>query len=136
MFAHINDMAVVVTAILALAVGSIWYSPLLFGFQWMKAAGLQTHDLDEQRARMMTMLFMGLASHIGFFYALALVLEKAQTLGITILATIGTVLSLCGALLISMTVWEGKSLSYFAIHIGYAAIIILGGSAVITYWPW
>ncbi len=129
-------MAVIVTAILALAVGSIWYSPLLFGFQWMKAAGLQTNDIERQRSRMVAMLFLGIVSHIGFFYALALLLEKAEVLEIKLLSTITTALCLCGTLLISMTVWEGKTLSYFAIHIGYAALIILGGASVITYWPW
>ena len=44
---YINHLAVFVCAVLSLAIGGLWYSPLLFFRAWQKETGLT----DEQVAR-------------------------------------------------------------------------------------
>lgn len=39
-FSNINFLAVLVSALASFAIGSLWYSPLLFGKAWQKAVGL------------------------------------------------------------------------------------------------
>lgn len=41
MFDSVNLLAVLVAAAAAFVVGSLWYSPLLFGNVWMKLAGIK-----------------------------------------------------------------------------------------------
>lgn len=44
---EMNFYAVLVAAITTLVVGSVWYSPLLFGKAWMKETGLTEEDLKK-----------------------------------------------------------------------------------------
>ncbi|MDT4968413.1 MAG: hypothetical protein QOJ64_3150 [Acidobacteriota bacterium] len=42
---YINHLAVLVCALLSLAVGALWYSPLLFARAWQKESGLSDEQL-------------------------------------------------------------------------------------------
>ena len=42
-----NFYAVLVAALTTLVVGSIWYSPVLFGNAWMKETGLTEEELKK-----------------------------------------------------------------------------------------
>ncbi len=44
---EMNFIAVFVAALTTLVVGSIWYSPILFGKAWMKETGLNEEDLKK-----------------------------------------------------------------------------------------
>jgi hypothetical protein len=41
---HINFVAVLLSALIPLAVGGLWYNPKVFGTVWMKAAGMTLED--------------------------------------------------------------------------------------------
>lgn len=43
----VNLVAVLVSGVAAMAVGAIWYSPLLFARPWMKLTGLKDMDPNE-----------------------------------------------------------------------------------------
>lgn len=44
---NINYLAVLVAALSAFAIGSVWYSPLMFGKGWQKALGLSDEDIKD-----------------------------------------------------------------------------------------
>jgi len=44
---NINYLAVLVAALSAFAIGSIWYSPLMFGKSWQNALGLSEEDIKD-----------------------------------------------------------------------------------------
>ena len=44
---QINYLAVVVCTIIAMAVGALWYSKVLFGNAWMKGVGLNPEDVKK-----------------------------------------------------------------------------------------
>src|SRR5712691_7517945 len=46
---HINYLAVVVAAVAAFALGGLWYSPLLFANQWVKAHGYTEERVKEMQ---------------------------------------------------------------------------------------
>ncbi|MBL8063678.1 MAG: DUF1761 domain-containing protein [Anaerolineales bacterium] len=62
---YINHLAVFVCAIVSLALGALWYSPLLFAKAWQHEAGLT----DEQLAR------QNPAKTYGLTFVLALVMS-------------------------------------------------------------
>lgn len=45
--ADINYLAVLVAALLSMGIGSMWYSPLMFGKQWLKLIGKKPKDLQK-----------------------------------------------------------------------------------------
>src|SRR5262249_40556820 len=48
MFADINYWAVIAAAILNIILGSLWYSPYLFGTTWMELMGLKPEDCKKE----------------------------------------------------------------------------------------
>lgn len=44
---HINYLAVLVAAVLNMAIGALWYSPVLFAKPWMKAIGKSMKDMGK-----------------------------------------------------------------------------------------
>ena len=45
----INFWAVLVAAIIQMAIGALWYSPVLFAKPWMRALGKSDADMEEMR---------------------------------------------------------------------------------------
>lgn len=45
--ASINYLAILVAALSAFAIGSVWYSPLMFSKAWQNALGLSDKDIKE-----------------------------------------------------------------------------------------
>src|SRR4051812_24897159 len=47
----INWIAVILAAVINMAIGAYWYSPRLFGREWMKLIGKKMEDMDKMRSR-------------------------------------------------------------------------------------
>ncbi len=136
MFENINEIAVLVSAILAVAVGSIWYSPLLFGKMWMNSIGFHAEDDYMTSRAMFFSVVRGIIVQCIFFFCVAQFTTYTINAVISI-TKIGVILSiLFGAQIFSMSIWEKRSFSYALINTGYLVIILFGGLGVITYWPW
>ena len=136
MFEHVNELAVFVAAILSVAVGSIWYSPLLFGKPWMRSAGLTVEDEELSTKEAMVVTVKGVLVQAVFFFVVAEFISVSQTALIP-LTTLGVALAtLLVSYMVSVVVWEGKSFTYLFIHAGYGTLALLGGIGVIAFWPW
>ncbi|HAF30640.1 MAG TPA: DUF1761 domain-containing protein [Bacteroidales bacterium] len=69
-FSNINYLAVFVSALASFVIGSLWYSPILFGKSWQNALGLSEDDL--KGANMF--LIFGTSFVLMFIMALGLAL--------------------------------------------------------------
>ena len=47
----INSLAVLVAAIVSMAIGALWYSPLLFAKQWMRLSGMTDTKIKQAKAK-------------------------------------------------------------------------------------
>jgi hypothetical protein len=138
MITPVNEIAILVSAILALAIASIWYSPLLFRNYWMRVIGLTEDDLEDSKKRMPMMVALALVANVVIFYVVAqFVAFQGTSLSISSFVTLGAALSiLYGALISNAVIWEGRTLAYLLIHLGYAVVTLFIGLVVIAYWPW
>ncbi len=136
MLSEVNELAIVVSALLALALGSIWYSPLVFGKHWQRAAELTDTDLELSRLSLLRSLIVGFISNGVVLYVIATFLRLAEPSAMTRGTLAALLIGLFGASVASMVVWEKKSLMYFCIHVGYGVIVVLVGITVISLWPW
>jgi hypothetical protein len=136
MFEGVNEVAILVTSILSVAAGSVWYSPLLFGEQWMRAAGLEAKDLAMSTKQIFLRVVLGVVANLVLFYVLARFINASRTGGDSLWALgIALVLFLTASTM-STVIWEKRSWLYIIIHIGYAAVAIFGGLGVLAFWPW
>ena len=136
MFAGINELSVVIMALLGVALGSIWYSPLLFGELWMKSIGITPGDLEDLRSRLVPALGSAWLANVIFFFLLAHTIRLAEAADVSLPGVGFALLLFISAAMSSMVVWEKRPLSYVLIHIGYAAVLIFGGLGIIHFWPW
>lgn len=137
MLENINEVAILVSALLSLAIGSIWYSPLVFGNHWMKSLGLTKIDEgDEAVVAMFRAAVLAFGASVCIFFVLAkfIVLAQLSETPLTILATYISVLFV--ASLAYTVIWEKRPLMYYAIHAGYVVLMVCVGIIVIGYWPW
>lgn len=65
---NINWLAMLVAALVPLAVGALWYSPILFANAWMKASGVTEENLKKGN---MALIF-GLTFFFSFLLAMIL----------------------------------------------------------------
>lgn len=136
MFENTNEIAILVSAILAIAIGSVWYSPLLFGNHWMRAAGLTEGDLESAKDTMLKSFAGAVVVNIILLYIIAQFVALSQLAGVS-LKMIGSLLTaFLAAVMAGAIIWEQRPLSYLLINVGYSAVVLFGGMAVIWYWPW
>lgn len=132
MFTGIHELSVLVSAVLSVAIGSIWYSPLLFGTPWMRAAGLTLEDEELTGTEAFLLTVKGVFLQTVFFFAVAVLMTQAESL-----LTLGALLSiLLVSFMVSAVVWERRPLSYLIIHAGYGIIALATGIGIMAYWPW
>jgi hypothetical protein len=132
----INELAVIVTALLAIALGSIWYSPLVFGTHWQRATGLMKDAFTLTTRQLITALVSAFIANVLVLTIIAYAIALSEEFGISRLYLALGLTVFIGASLGSMVVWERRSWVYFAIHAGYAATVIFFGILIIAYWPW
>ncbi len=136
MFVPVNELAILVSALLAVAVGNIWYSPLLFGSVWMKSLGSHIGDDVYPKKEVFIVVLREVAVQFIFFYALAQLIGVIAYTHVSIWNVGLWMLVLVVAMLIHVFVWERRSLNYILVHCGYGAIVLYGGLLVLVYWPW
>ena len=133
---HINYLAVFVSAAVAFAIGGLWYFPLLFAKQWVKA-----HGFSEERVKEMQ-------KGAGKAYAVSLLCQLLIALAIAVL--VGYLhLALCvQGLKLGLLIWAGfafplglmatmftdKKITVFLIDTGYQLVYLLVMGSIITVW--
>ena len=99
-FYAINWLAVLVSAIAAMAVGFLWYSPILFAKPWMAAMGVKCDTEEEKKA---------MQKEAGPLYGQAFVMGiiSAAFLAIVITRMFVPTTDLMRGLKIAFGVWAG-----------------------------
>ena len=133
---HINYLAVVVAAVAAFAIGGLWYSPLLFAKQWVKAHGYTDEQVKEMQ------------KGAGKAYAVSILCQLLIALAIAVL--VGYLrLTLCvQGLKLALLIWAGfafplglmanvfsnKRITVFYIDAAYQLVYLLIMGSIITVW--
>jgi hypothetical protein len=136
-FTGINYWAVLVCGIVSLIIGSLWYSPALFGKVWMKEIGMSKEKMDQAKQKGMA------GSYVGMFIgALVMALVLAHLIiwtgAITVGAAIGVGIviwlgfNVVGAL--GDTIFGGRSWAYYFINIGFYLLQVVIFAAILGAW--
>ncbi len=136
MLENINEISILVAAILAAAVGSIWYSPLLFGTVWMKSIGLTLEEGELPKKQMMIATLKGVVLHALFFYVIGEYVKVSIQNNVSLAYLAASLLILISAHTAQGVLWEKRPVAYVLIQGGYMALVLFGGVAVIAFWPW
>ena len=130
---QLNYVAVLLAAIAAMAVGALWYSPLLFVKAWLKETGLSEKDMKKGMSPMAAM-GVGFLVQLLSAYVLAhfLVLVQADSMQEALQAGFWIWLGFIATTQIGSVLWETKSIKYFVINAAHTLLSMLVMAAVLT----
>ncbi len=137
MYTEINFWAIIISMVLSVVLGFLWYGPL-FGKQWMTLSGIKMPD---QKPGMDAMIKPIILSLIGAFL-MSFVLSFSITFGNSYVGITGIAGGLTCAFFnwlgfvvptyLNFTGWEGKSWTLFFINTGYWLVFLLLSSIAIV----
>jgi hypothetical protein len=127
----INWFAVLAATIAAFVLGGLWYSPLLFGKAWQRAAGVS----DEALKNASMPLIFGLA----FVFTLVMAANLAFFVGgvdltMTLAYSLAAGLGWAGLGLGVVALFERRPPAYFLINGGYLTLSFLLMGLIIGLW--
>lgn len=130
----INYIAVLAGAVASMLIGWVWYTPSVFGKQWMAEVGKKMEDMKGTSGnKAMAGMFVGalIASYVmAHFvaYVGATTLGDGVQLGFWIwLGFVATVMS-------ASVLFEGKSWKWFSITAGYQLVNFVVVAAILAMW--
>jgi hypothetical protein len=133
----INFWAIVVSAIVSMIIGSIWYGPL-FGKPFMAAMGMDKWTPEQQAAEMQKMKVtysIQFVASLIMFYVLAMFLSRTGEMNVhnglltAFLAWLGFVMPVQ----LGNAIWGGK-MTLFWIGAGNMLVTLLAAGAIIGAW--
>lgn len=135
----VDVLAVLAAAVVSMVVGSLWYSPFLFGKQWLAAVGKRQEDLGDPKLgyAVATVAAFVTALAVGYLLVLLDIAGAATTaekfaLGVTVglLAWI-----FVSSVMAMNTVFEGRPWILFAINASNQFVTLLAAGLVMATWP-
>ena len=121
----LNWWAILITGVINVILGGIWYSPMVFGKTWMELTGIKEMKPNPKTMFGMFVVALLIAAVLTHFVVYASAGTFMLGLEVGVLAAIGFVV-LPGA---SSTLASGTSWKLWAINTGYwlVALAIMGG---------
>ena len=125
-FQNLNWLAIIAAAISAFALGSVWYSPLMFSKRWLKETGITEESAKESNMAKVFGLAFLLSLVASFFLAMFIGPDAGGGFGVLagFMAGTGWVLTFMGI----NYLFESKSFALFLINALYsvASLTIMG----------
>lgn len=129
----INYWAVLVAAAANVVIGSVWYSPALFGQAWQKLSGVKDSDMQANRSRGMVMMVV---SALVTAYVLSYIVDyaTADTVGEGILVGGLVWLGFVATTFLMSIAFEGKSWQLYFINNGNMLLTLAAMGVILALW--
>ena len=135
----LNWLAILASAIAAMVLGFLWYSPLLFAKAWTREMGYDPSDkakMDEMKKSAGPAYAGSLAASLLSAFTLALILHgmQAQTLHFGVMASFHIWLGFVATVQFTGALFAKQSMKLFAINTGYQLACYLVMGAILVTW--
>ena len=133
----INFWPILVSSILAFGISALWYSPIIFGREWLALSKITDADVKEMQARGIWKLYVvQLIATIVSFAIMAFILVSVQARGGSNGAFIGFLiwLGFVATEALDGLLWEKKSFKLVLIQTVVSLINLVIGGAIIGAW--
>lgn len=130
----INIFPILVATVVAFGIGSLWYSPFLFGKEWLEGRNIKEENIEKFGTikRYVVQLVFTLVSFsvLAFIISMAEVRSSTDGAFLGILAWIGFIIptSLAGL------IWKRDTFTLFLIDVVYSLLIFTIGGAIVGAW--
>ncbi len=136
MFSSVNIIAVLVAAIVWMIIGSLWYSPLLFGKRWMALSGFSEKDKAAMKSKANIGYVGMLITSVITNVVLAVVLGFAGVSGFVDGLLIGAVvwIGFIATTQIGGVLWDNKPIELFLINTSYSLLTFAISGGILAVW--
>jgi hypothetical protein len=127
---------IAVATAISMVVGFFWYSPLMFGKEWMKAVGIDMKKIKKvPKATMNRNYFLMLCGSVLGAIALYKIVVPVAAGSVVAALYSGTLVWLFVVpILLGSFLWEMKPIKLFLINALYWLVTILANSAMLVAW--
>lgn len=125
----INVVGAIAGAVAAMAIGSLWYSPWLFGSRWQRLVGLSDEDIGNPMGALLTAGLMFLLMGVGMSW----IIPDDSTIGIGLMWGFIGFWGFALPAIVVNGAFERRSWSLMLIYLGYLLVSMLVMAAVITF---
>lgn len=136
LFLPVNIWAVIVSAVVSMALGFLWYSPIMFGKAWMKLSKVDPQKVKQANKNMPKLYSIMFVATLVTVYVLAqlidLTLASTTLDGVELAALVWA--GFVAATGVSMMLFEGKSWKLFFINTGFTLVSLLLSGVILTLW--
>lgn len=132
----INYLAVLVSAVASMIVGSLWYGPI-FGKIWISLSGFTKADMEAAKKKGMgKTYFLAFIFSLITAYVLAHFVDylEATTITLGFIAAFWIWLGFIVPVQSGMFLWEGKSFKLYFLNIAYHIVNLFVMSAILVSW--
>lgn len=133
---NINYIAIIVAAIINMIIGSLWYSPLLFGKQWIKLSKMTNETMEAGKKGMPKKYAWSFVSALVMAFVLARIVDYAGATTFASGALLGfwIWLGFIATVTLNMVLWSGKPLKLYALDNAHHLVSLIIMSAVLAAW--
>jgi hypothetical protein len=136
MFADLNILALMVSAVVTMAIGFAWYSPALFGSKWLLLSGVDPNAEGKSKNKMFQSMAVGFVSALITAYVLSrfVKIAGATTLSDALLLAFWLWFGFTATVQISVVLWEQKPWGLFLINTAYSFVSFAVVAMIVTLW--
>ena len=132
-----NFLAILLTSILGMIIGSLWYSPILFGKTWMQLHHLTEQDIKKAKKKNMGPTYLSafiMLLIMNYVLSYFILLANATTFAQGLTTAFWAWLGFMTPLLLGSVLWENKPLQLFWLN-SFHYLVALGLSGgILAVW--
>ena len=135
-FPGISLLALIVSALVAMALGFAWYSNTLFGKKWRSLSGISDATLKKMNTHMPQRLGVALIATLIMVYVLALALYAlgADTFMLGAIVGFWIWLGFVVPIMLGSVLWEGKHHNFYLINVLHYLVIFILVGGILGWW--
>jgi hypothetical protein len=130
-----NYFAVFIAAVVAMAIGSFWYSPVGFGKQWMRLRGKKESEIKNMRFPAQSMILEFICALVtAYVLGIMTTVFGAHTFYSCILLSLVVWIGFYVTMLLGEVVWEDKPFGLFLINAGLRLVNVVSMTLIVGIW--
>ncbi len=133
---EVNYLAILLCGVIAMFLGTFWYSPFLFGKIWLESMDKSEEDLKKDFKPVKT-YGLTFVSHLVMAFGLAQIMtfmdaySVPEGIRVAFLCWVGFTV----APMLVNTLYEGKKIKLLGVDTGYHLIVMLVFGTILGAWP-